>query len=251
MGNSVPKRTKSHQPPVVETLHLVLVHLLVALLRVPPGPHKGVRARTQTLRKGGLACISIRGSQVSDLGVELSRGGAKKKEKSVLCSASSSSESASPSSLSSSSVEFLIVVEVDFCFRFDTLSNDLRTVPGPSLTPSATSEPRAIRLPSPTWTPAPMMQLSRTQLGPIVTSLKMYALRRTVAAPIEQRAPMVDVVTCASSCTRVEGPMSVLLPILHVLRAVSDDRGNFTMNPGTDRERTTELSLGTYLLPRR
>ena len=193
--------------------------------------------------------MSIRGSQVSDLGVELSRGGAKKK--SVLCSASSSSESASPSSLSSSSVEFLIVVEVDFCFRFDTLSNDLRTVPGPSLTPSATSEPRAIRLPSPTWTPAPMMQLSRTQLGPIVTSLKMYALRRTVAAPIEQRAPMVDVVTCASSCTRVEGPMSVLLPILHVLRAVSDDRGNFTMNPGTDRERTTELSLGTYLLPRR
>ena len=138
-------------------------------------------------------------------------------KKGVLCSASSSSESASPSSLSSSSVDSPIVVGVDFCLRFDTLSNGLRTVPGPSLTPSATSEPRAIRLPSPICTPAPMIQLSRTQLGPIATSSKRYALRKTVAAPIEQRAPMVDVVTCASSCTWVEGPMSVLLPTLHVL----------------------------------
>jgi hypothetical protein len=212
-----PKRTQSHQSSVVEALHLVLVHILVTLL-CTPGPHEGVRARAQTLRKDGLAChVRMAQSAISSGFVRV--------RKCVLCSASSNSESSSPSS-PSSSINSPIVDGLDLCFRLDTLSNDLRTVPGPSSTPSAMSEPRATRLPSPICTPAPMMQLSRTQLGPIVTSSKIYAFRKTVVAPIEQRAPMVDAVTCASSRIRVDGPISVLLPILHVLQDSSDGQRN-------------------------
>lgn len=149
------------------------------------------------------------------------------KRREQLFSASSSSESASPSSPSSSSVDSPIM-GTGFCFRLDTLSNGMRTVPGPSLTPSATSEPRAILLPSPTCTPAPMIQLSRTQFGPIATSSKTYALRKMVSGPTEQRAPSVDATTCTSSPTWVEGPMRVLFPILHVLKAKSRETPGHT-----------------------
>lgn len=140
-----------------------------------------------------------------------------------LRSISSHSSSSSSSSASSSNSSLFLL----------TRSHGPRFAPGPNTTPSPTKQPFATLLPSPIVTRAPTILCSITVLSPITVSSKTYACETTTFSPIVHRWPITDAVMVAPEAIVVWEPMSVLVPILLVL------------------ERTTVLSLGIYLFPRR
>lgn len=144
-----------------------------------------------------------------------------KKERYVRAPTSSNSESLSSSSPSVSSP-----LSAGRSSRFfETRSNFLNFAFAPMVTPSATRQPRGTRARSPSVTHAPTMLPSTIVPAPTCVSSNMYASRKTAPGPIVQRWPMTEAFMEACAEITVCEPMSVLLPILHVLYGRKGKKG--------------------------
>lgn len=103
-------------------------------------------------------------------------------------------------------------------FDADNLSNGVNLALGPMTTQSPIKHPFGTTEPSFTETPDPMMLFSTIQLAPIMVFSNIYAFLIVVPEPTEQFGPRTDEMIETFSEMSQREAMSVLVPMLAVLR---------------------------------